>query len=146
MSYKGKFLPLNPDKYVGNYQNIIYRSSWELKAMKYFDMNPSIISWASEELFIPYFSPVDNKQHRYFPDFLIKVKKKNGDMETYLIEVKPENQTIQPQKKNRKSKRYLNESITFAVNQAKWKAADIFCQKNGWKFIILTERELGLKK
>lgn len=146
MSYKGKFLPSNPDKYVGNHENIIYRSSWELKAMKYFDMNPNIISWASEELFIPYLSPVDNRQHRYFPDFLIKVKKKDGQFETYLIEVKPENQTVQPQKKSKKTKKYLNESITYAINQAKWKAADIFCQKNGWKFIILTERELGLKK
>lgn len=146
MSYKGKFLPSNPDKYVGNYENIIYRSSWELKAMKYFDMNPSIISWASEELFIPYLSPVDNRQHRYFPDFLIKVRKKDGQFETYLIEVKPENQTVQPQRKSKKTKKYLNESITYAINQAKWRAADIFCQKNGWKFIILTERELGLKK
>lgn len=146
MSYKGKFLPLNPDKYAGNYGNIVYRSSWELKAMKYFDMNPSIISWSSEELFIPYISPIDARSHRYFPDFLIKVKKRDGLFEIYLIEVKPEAQTKQPQKKSRKTSRYLRESATYAVNQAKWRAADIFCQKNNWKFVILTERELGIKK
>jgi hypothetical protein len=145
MSYKGKFKPTNPQKYVGDATNIIYRSSWELKAMKYFDMNKNVLNWSSEELFIPYHSPVDNKQHRYFPDFLIQVKKKDDLIETYLIEVKPSVQTQKPTQK-RKTARFLRESITYTVNQAKWRAADIFCQKNGWKFIILTEYELGIKK
>ena len=145
MSYKGKFKPTNPEKYAGDTSNIIYRSLWELKAMKYFDNNPNVLRWSSEELIIPYESPVDNKQHRYFPDFLIQVKKRDSVIETYLIEVKPAAQTHKPEQK-KKTRRFLRESITYSVNQAKWKAADIFCQKNGWKFIILTEYELGIKK
>jgi len=146
MSYKGKFKPKNPEKYKGNTQNIVYRSLWELKAMRYFDMNPNVIFWASEELVIPYLSPVDNKTHRYFPDFLIQVQKKDNSLETYLLEVKPHKQTTLPVKKGKKNSRFLSESMTYAINQAKWKAADIFCQKNGWKFKLITEYELGIKK
>ncbi len=146
MSYKGKYNPKNPEKYKGNSKNIVYRSLWELKAMRYFDMNPSIISWASEELVIPYLSPIDNKTHRYFPDFLIQVRKKDDTTETYLLEVKPHKQTVVPEKRGKKSSRFLSESMTYAVNQAKWKAADTYCQKNGWFFKLITEYELGIKK
>lgn len=144
MSYKGKFKPQNPQKYKGDSKNIVYRSSWELKVMKYLDANPNIISWASEELVIPYLSPIDNKIHRYFPDFLIQIKRKDQILETRMIEVKPYKQTMAPTKKGKTNSRYLNESITYAINQAKWRAADGFCQKNGWKFMIITEKELGV--
>lgn len=144
MSYKGKFTPKNPEKYKGNASNIIYRSSWELKVMKFFDDNPNILSWASEELIVPYLSPLDGKMHRYFPDFIAEIKKKNGEREIYMIEVKPFKQTKVPEKRGKKRQRLLNEAMTYAVNQEKWKAADIFCQKKGWKFKIITEKELGL--
>lgn len=143
-TYKGWFKPRNPQKYRGNANNIIYRSSWELRCMKWFDTNESIIWWSSEELIIPYFSPVDEKMHRYFPDFVIRVKRKDGTQMTYVIEVKPEIQTKVPTQK-RRTKKYLQEAATYVVNQSKWKAADKFCQDNGWKFQILTERELGIK-
>jgi hypothetical protein len=142
-SYKGKFTPQNPQKYNGNPDNIIYRSSWELRCMKWFDDNPNIIWWSSEELAIPYYSPVDKRMHRYFPDFIIKVKRKDDTIMTYVVEVKPEAQTKKPTQK-RKTKQYIKESITYVVNQMKWKAADEFCQTHGWQFKIVTEKDLGI--
>lgn len=146
MSYKGKFKPQNPEKYKGNSQNIVYRSLWELKVMKYFDLNPNVIFWASEELIIPYLSPVDQKIHRYFPDFLVQFKTKDGDFQTYLLEVKPHKQTKLPEKRGKKQSRFLSEAKTYAINQEKWKAADAYCQKRGWTFKLITEHELGLTK
>jgi len=142
-SYKGKFTPQNPQKYNGNPDNIIYRSSWELRCMKWFDDNPNIIWWSSEELAIPYYSPVDKRMHRYFPDFIIKVKKKDDTIMTYVVEVKPEAQTKKPTQK-RKTKQFIKESITYVVNQMKWKAADEFCHAHGWQFKIVTEKDLGI--
>ena len=143
-TYKGWFKPKNPKKYNGDAANIIYRSTWELRVMKWLDEHPNVIWWASEELPIPYKSPLDNKMHRYFPDFIAKIKQKDGSVMTYIIEVKPFNQTKMPVQK-KKTKKYLQEAATFVVNQEKWKAADIFCQEHGWKFMIMTENELGIK-
>jgi predicted TIM-barrel fold metal-dependent hydrolase len=111
--------------------------------MKYLDNNPSVIWWASEELPIPYRSPVDNRMHRYFPDFIVKVRRKDGLVMTYILEVKPEAQTKMPTQK-RKTKRFIQEAATYAINQEKWRAADIFCKEHGWQFKILTENDLGL--
>jgi hypothetical protein len=143
MSYKGWFKPKNPKKYNGDSENIVYRSSWELRVMKYLDENPSVIWWASEELPIPYRSPIDNRMHRYFPDFIVKVKRKDGLVMTYILEVKPESQTKMPTQK-RRTKRFIQEAATYAINQEKWRAADIFCREHGWQFKILTENDLGL--
>jgi hypothetical protein len=143
MSYKGTFLPKNPSKYNGNSKNIIYRSNWELRVMKYFDDHPNVIWWASEELTIPYVSPIDNKTHRYFPDFIVKMRLKDGKVTTYILEVKPLAQTKMPVQK-RKTKRFIQEAATYAVNQEKWRAADLFCREHGWQFKIITEKELGL--
>jgi hypothetical protein len=142
-SYKGWFTPKNPKKYNGDPTNIVYRSTWEVRVMKWLDEHPNVIWWNSEELVIPYRSPVDNKMHRYFPDFIVKMKQKNGLVMTYVIEVKPDVQTRMPTQK-RKTKRFLSEVATFAVNQEKWRAADIFCQEHGWKFMVLTEKDLGI--
>ena len=143
MSYKGRFVPKNPKKYNGDPNNIIYRSSWEVRVMKYLDENPNVIWWASEELPIPYRSPIDNRVHRYFPDFIVKVRRKDGLVMTYILEVKPESQTKMPVQK-RRTKKFLQEAATYAINQEKWRAADIFCKEHGWQFKILTENDLGL--
>jgi hypothetical protein len=142
-TYKGIFKPKNPAKYNGDASNIIYRSSWELRVMKYFDDNPNVIWWASEELSIPYKSPVDNRMHKYYPDFVAKLKVKTGLIKTVMIEVKPNAQTKMPVQK-RKTKRFIQEAATYAINQEKWRAADLFCKEHGWQFQILTENELGL--
>lgn len=140
-TYKGFFKPKNPGKYKGNPTNIVYRSGWELKFMIYLDNHPEVVSWSSEEIIVPYRSPVDNRVHRYFPDFL--VKKKDG--KTLLVEIKPRAQTKPPEIQNKKSKRYITEVMTWGVNQAKWKAAEEYCADRKWQFLVLTEKELGIK-
>jgi len=136
---KGRYNIQKPNKYIGDPNNIIFRSSWELKFMKWCDQNDQVVEWGSEELFIPYRSPVDGRLHRYFVDFYIKVKGQK-----YLIEIKPEKFTREPKIPKRKTKQFLNEVITWGVNQAKWKAAEEFCLDRNWKFMILTEKELGI--
>lgn len=142
--YSGKFTPKNPQKYVGDYKNIIYRSSWEARLMVWLDENDSIISWASEELIIPYKSPIDGRWHRYFPDFTVKSKTKDGTVKTMIIEVKPKKQTMQPEVRKRVTKQYITEVTTWGVNQAKWKAATEYCLDRGWEFKLITEDHLGL--
>lgn len=144
MAYSGTFRPSNPQKYVGDYTNIIYRSTWEARVMTWLDKNPNVVSWASEELTIPYVSPVDGKYHRYFPDFLVKVKDRNGKTKTLMLEVKPKKQTKPPEPQKRVTKRYITEVATWGVNQAKWKAANEYCLDRGWEFKVVTEDHLGL--
>lgn len=144
MAYSGLFKPRNPKKYIGDHTNIVYRSSWECKVMNWLDTNDDIISWASEELIVPYISPVDNRKHRYFPDFIVKVRTRDGKLKTMMLEVKPKKQTIQPVVRKRVTKQYITEVTTYAVNVAKWEAATEFCADRGWEFKILTEEHLGL--
>lgn len=145
MSYKGRFKPQNPQKYIGDPTNIIYRSLWELRLMKYFDIHDSVIKWGSEEIIIPYRSPVDNKIHRYFPDFYVKAMGSDGTINTTIIEVKPSVQTKEPAKQSKRTRKYISEVLTWGVNQAKWKAAEEFCRDRNWKFKIMTEKEIGIK-
>lgn len=140
---KGLFRPINPEKYKGDPSNVVYRSSWELSCMRMFDTSSNVIQWQSEERAILYRCPVRNSIHRYFPDFVIKVKSKNGSIKTYMIEVKPYAQTLPPKKTEKKKRKTLiNEAKTYATNTAKWKAAQAFCKKRGWTFKILTEKEI----
>lgn len=142
MAYSGKFKPVNYRKYKGDPTKIMWRSLWERKFMTYCDANPSIIEWGSEEIIIPYISPVDGKVHRYFPDFYIKYVNKQGQTLREIIEVKPKRQLSPPKQPSRKTKRYLTELTTYHVNQAKFKAAKNFCEDRKFKFRILTEDEL----
>ena len=144
-SIKSKYTPVYPHKYKGNSKMIICRSSRERKFCQWCDMNNSIISWASEEFSIPYVSPKDNRVHKYYPDYLIKVKEKNDMIKTYVVEVKPYKQTRPPKTPKRKTKSYLTECVTYAVNQAKWKAAKEFCEDHRIEFKVVTEKELGIR-
>ena len=113
--------------------------------MKYFDDHPNVIWWASEELPIPYVSPVDNRTHRYFPDFIIKVREQSGDVKKYVIEIKPKRQTMPPvQTSKKRTRTFINEVKTYAVNEAKWKAAKEWCADRMLEFRIITENELGI--
>ena len=146
-SIKSRYKPSNPQKYVGDVNNIICRSSWERRFCIWCDSNENILEWGSEEFWIPYRSPVDNRVHKYFPDFFVKVCEKNGIIKKYVIEVKPQKQTQQPNPKpKRKTKSWLYEVKTYAVNQAKWKAATEFCADRLLEFKIITENELGIKR
>ena len=141
MFHKRKFSPVFPEKYVGDPTNIIMRSSWETQFANWCDKNPSIIKWSSEETIVPYRCPTDNKIHRYFVDFKITTV----NSKTYLVEVKPKQQTMPPVYPGKQTQKYLTESVTFIKNQAKWKAATEFAKDRGWEFKIITEYELGLK-
>jgi hypothetical protein len=142
MSYSGKFKPKNYKKYKGDPTKIFYRSLWERRFMVYCDNNDKIIEWGSEELIIPYRSPLDKKVHRYFPDFYIKYLNKDGNLVREIIEVKPKKQLRPPKTPKRQTKRYLQECATFMVNQAKWKAAEEYCSDRKMKFRFLTEDHL----
>ena len=144
---QGRFHPQNPEKYKGDLQNIIYRSSWELKFMQWCDRNPNVIEYASEEFCIPYLSPIDNRVHRYFPDFIMKVKEQSGEIKKYIIEIKPKRQTVPPvQTSKKRTKTFINEVKTYVVNEAKWKAAEEWCKDHLLEFMVITEDQLfGVK-
>ena len=145
MAYKGKFRPKRPKKYNGDPTQIIYRSLWEKKFMEYCDLTENISQWQSEEFWIPYKSPLDNKIHRYFPDFFIKYRDALGKMRNVVIEVKPAKQLKMPKKNTKKrTKSWAYEVQTYVVNQAKWKAAESYCADRKYEFKIMTEKELGI--
>ena len=145
MSYKGRYSPSYPRKYKGNPSNIIYRSLWERKFMVYCDLNENILEWGREEIAIPYRSPIDNRVHRYFPDFYVKLKETTGKIKKYIIEVKPKRQTKPPSRPKRQTKGYLREVYEYARNQAKWEAAVDYCKDRLYEFKVMTEDELGVK-
>lgn len=144
MAYSGKFSPKNTNKYLGDPTNIWYRSLWERRVMVHLDENPSVMGWSNEEIVIPYLSPVDNRWHRYFPDFFVKVKNKQGILEAMILEVKPASQSVAPQKKSKITRRYIQEVMTWGVNEAKWKAAVEYCKDRKWAFKVITEHDLGI--
>ena len=144
-TYKGRFSPKNPAKYKGDPTNIIFRSLWERKLMVHLDENQSVIQWSSEEIAIPYRSPLDNRIHRYFPDFYVKAIDGNGMLKEMLLEVKPKKETKEPTKKKRITKQYITEVTTWGKNQAKWAAAREYCEDRGWEFRLMTEDHLGIK-
>ena len=134
-----------PKKYKGDHTNIVYRSLWERKFMVYCDKNENILEWGSEEVVVPYHSPIDNRYHRYFPDFYIKVRESNGKIKKMIIEIKPFKQCVEPKVQKKKTKGYIYEVMEYAKNQAKWEAAKEWCLDRGYEFKVLTENELGIK-
>ena len=144
MAYSGKFSPKNTSKYLGDPTNIWYRSLWERRVMVHLDDNPGVIGWSNEEIVIPYLSPIDNRWHRYFPDFFVRVKNKEGLVEAMILEVKPAKQSVPPQRKSKVTQRYIREVVTWGVNEAKWNAAVEYCKDKGWKFRVITEDHLGI--
>jgi len=144
MAYSGIYKPVNPKKYRGNPRRVTYRSLWERKYMIYCDHTPSVLEWGSEEIAIPYRSPIDNKSHRYYPDFYIKIREKNGKISRYIVEIKPKKQTKPPYDKDKRTRAYKNAVLTFAKNRAKWDAAEDYCEDRQMKFLILTEDHLAV--
>ena len=144
---QGKFKPKNPQKYNGDPSNIVYRSSYEPKFMQYCDLTESVTSYQSEEFWIPYRSPLDNKIHRYFPDFFIKYKDKDGNMRNLVVEIKPAKDLKEPPTNPpKRTKSWAYSVKMWATNQAKWKAAKEWCEDHNYEFRILTEKDLGIQK
>ena len=130
--HKGKFKPKNPKKYMGDPKGIVYRSGYEFKFFMKMDHDPNVMRWASEEFCIRYYSPVDKRERRYFPDVYYETR--NG--KKYLVEIKPYSQCIAP-KKTKNTKRFLREQKTYITNQSKWAYAQEWCDKNNVKFVVV---------
>ena len=142
-TYKGMYKVKNPAKYAGDHTKVIYRSLWERNVFRWCDENTQILKWSSEEVVVPYYYDLDKKYHRYFVD--LKFTTAQG---TYLVEIKPKNQTVPPKKPSRQTAKYLNEAATYIKNQCKWKAAKTYAEDRGWKFVVWTEdeiRSMGIK-
>lgn len=143
MAYKGRYKVKNPSKYKGNPTQVIFRSLWERQVFRWCDNDPSVLQWSSEEIIIPYRCKTDRKLHRYYPDVYIKTK--NGE---YLIEIKPKKETVPPRDRSKKTKKYLNEVMTYIKNTSKWDAAKEYCADRGFIFDIWTEdtlKRMGIK-
>ena len=138
MSYRGKYKVKKPEKYDGDYTNVIYRSLWERQFFRWCENNDDVVRWSSESVIIPYICQTDRKPHRYFMD--VKVRFKNG--KTYLIEIKPECQVLPPVKGKKRKDKFLKEVLTYGKNQSKWEAAEKYCNQRGWEFKIFTEKTL----
>ena len=137
---QGIFQPKHPEKFIGKFA--IFRSSYERKFFLWADKNPNVLEWGSENIVVPYISPLDNKYHRYFVDNYIIIKEGNN-IKKYLIEIKPFSQTQKPKPSNRKKKStVLYENTQWIINQAKWEAAKKFAASRNAEFLLLTEKEL----
>jgi hypothetical protein len=136
---KGRFIPKHPEKYLGNPERIIFRSSWEVRLFKWLDSTPAVLQWASEEFSIPYLHPFEKRVAQYYPDALVIYKDKFGNLKKEIVEIKPYKETVLTPKASDQDKYAL------AVNQAKWKAAADFAAKQGMSFRVLTERSMFSK-
>lgn len=140
--YQGIYKVVNKDKYIGDPKKCEYRSRWEKIVFMKFDNNPKVKAWGAEPFAIPYLSPKDNRIHRYYPDVIV-IADNNGEEVITLIEIKPFKETIPPKKQGKKKSRQLYEAMTYSVNQAKWEAASKLCEKKGWNFKVMTEKEIN---
>ena len=131
----GKYDIVNASKYVGE-SVPVYRSSWELAFMRMCDSHPNITKWASENVKIPYRSPVDGKFHNYVPDFMVQYTDKDGVQHVELVEIKPANQTTL------ENARSTGQKIQTAINAAKWTSAQEWCQRKGIRFKVINEDQI----
>jgi hypothetical protein len=143
--HQGVFVPNNPKKYKGTYP-LYFKSNWELKMMRFLDLNENIIFWGAESIKIrySYFDPIKktNSEHTYYPDFIVQILK-NNKIRTQIVEIKPYRETRVPRNTSKKStKTMIYETVTYAKNQAKWNAAKEYCRVRDWDFLVLTERDL----
>ena len=137
MAIYGRFTPKNPSKYVGDVDKIFFRSLWETKVMQWMDSRASVIKWGSEEISIPYVSPLDGKVHRYFPDFFMEyIHEETGEIRKEIVEVKPLHESDPKFAKSDRSKDAL------VVNESKWRAASLYCEQRGMTFRVLTEKSI----
>jgi len=148
--HQGRYILENPRKYVGDRNNVIYRSGYEKKFFLWADRNPRVEKWGSEEIIVPYFHKADQKMRRYFTDAVVKYRKRDDTMVNYLIEIKPYTQTIPPKppkvQSTKTRARFLRQSLTYQQNMDKWESARAYATKHGLEFIIMTEKELGIKR
>jgi len=140
---KGFFYPRNPQKYIGDLNKIIFRSSWEENFMRFLDNNTMVMRWGSEIFSIPYVKPTDGRVHKYYPDFYVEyINARSGNLIKEVVEVKPEKQIRKPITKGKKKQTQLYEAVTWAINKAKWKAAQQYCDHQGFRFKLMSEKHI----
>ncbi len=142
---QGIYKVYHREKYKGNVDNCVYRSSLELTAFRFLDHNPKVLEWSSEEVIVPYKNPLTGRIHRYFVDLYAKIQNKEGEVKKYLIEIKPSSQTLPP-KSSRNTKGLLKRQAEYVKNRAKWESAEQYGKQKGMIFTILTEKHLSVKK
>lgn len=143
-----RFKPKHPEKYVGDVSRITMRSTWEKKFAIWCDLNPSVLKWNSEGVAVPYYHQIDGRMKNYYIDFFVLLKQADGNTVKLAVEVKPHYETqppVPPKRKTDKSqRRYLQECVTYQQNCDKWRYARQWADDNGFKFVIMTENELGI--
>ena len=139
----GFFHPRNPKKYVGDLNKIVFRSSWEKDFMDFLDNNTMVKRWGSEIISIPYIKPTTGRVHKYYPDFYVEyINRKTGKIVQDLVEVKPDKQIRKPTTRGKSKKTQLYEAITWSVNMAKWRSAQLYCDKYGFNWKVLSENDI----
>jgi hypothetical protein len=157
--YQGEYVPVNKDKCINCTNSKLkipfYRSSWELKFMRWLDKRIDVLEWGSECQMIDYYSDQDNKMHTYFPDFYMKVKDKDNEIVKYMIEVKPKSQSpkldennnvkypsLPKNKTNKNLSRWSEKTAILHRNNEKWAAAKHYCSTHAMIFKVLNEDDL----
>lgn len=143
MAYRGKYVPTNRDKYIGDVTKIRYLSSWELKMFVWCDKSPKVVRWNSEDFIVKYLSPIDNRIHRYLIDVYVEVLQLDGSIQRKLLEIKPAKE-CKPPRKSKNMAHYYKALRTWKVNEAKWASARHVAEMNNMTFHLITEKELGI--
>lgn len=142
---QGYFSPVNPHKYIGDANKIIYRSGWEKKFCTFCDLNERVLAWSSETIKIPYVHPIDGTTKPYNVDFYMKIMKNDGLVKEYIAEVKPAKKLLKPElpRTGRINEKRMNAHIEqtkeYLINMHKFSAAKKWAEDRNWEFIIVTE-------
>lgn len=141
---QGYYNLLNPSKYIGDPNKIIFRSSWERRFAIYCDTNERILAWSSEPLEIPYMNPVEGVVRPYNVDFYVRVNDGSEKPKEYIVEVKPSRQLKRPVQPTgrvteKRMRSYTEQMKIYLVNISKFKAAKDFADSRGWSFVVVTE-------
>jgi len=158
---QGYYKVKHPEKYIGDPNLVIYRSSWEMAFCRWCDASPSITRWASEPIKIPYYDRVSKLEEckkynldpnspknwavkNYNLDFWIEIANGDGTSQKMFIEVKPSSKLKKPLPPPlgvplKVQKRFVIEAKEFLINEAKFAAAEAWANKHNAKFKIFTE-------
>jgi hypothetical protein len=146
---------INPEKYYSTGRDLVCKSGWEYKFFHVMDFNPAVLNWGYECIKIPYQNPVTGRPSIYYPDIFCKLKNSDGNERYVLIEIKPAKFTTLPKKPKappaglesaraikyqKRLNTYKSAIADYAINCAKWEAAEKWCQAHGVLWQIVSEK------
>ena len=163
MTHQGYYVIKNREKYIGDPNLCIYRSSWEQGFCQWCDSSPSVIKWSSEPMKVPYYDRVSKLDEckrmgldpnnprnwvvkNYNLDFWVQVDK--GDhIEKWFVEIKPKDKLKKPVPPPntaplKEIRRFNLLAKEYLLNEAKFAALNEWAIKSGAKFYIFTEDTL----